>query len=109
MAVEKMANGQMRLMHWRALRHGKLFGFAAVELPIGLRINECPVLDGPEGVWASLPTRPELDRNGAVRLGANNERLYQTVLEWRSRRLREAFSARVVALVRQAYPHDLDP
>jgi hypothetical protein len=104
-----MACEKMRLVNWRALRRGKLYGFADVELPIGLRINECPVLDGPEGVWASLPSRPELDRYGAVRLGANNERVYQTMLEWRSRRLREAFSARVVALVRQAYPHDLGP
>jgi hypothetical protein len=100
--------GQMRLMNWRALRQGKLYGFADVELPIGLRINQCPVLDGSEGVWASLPTRPELDRDGAVRLGANGARIYQAVNEWRSRRLREAFSERVVALVRQAYPHDLD-
>lgn len=103
-----MADQQLRLVNWRALRRGKLFGFADVELPIGLRINECPVLDGPEGVWASLPTRPELDRDGAVRLGANGERVYQILFEWRTRRLREAFSERVVSLVRQAYPHDLD-
>jgi hypothetical protein len=100
--------GQMRLMNWRALRQGKLYGFADVELPIGLRINQCALLEGAEGVWASLPTRPELDRDGALRLGANGARVYQAVNEWRSRRLREAFSERVVALVRQAYPHDLE-
>jgi hypothetical protein len=103
-----MANQQMRLMNWRPLRRGKLYGFASVELPIGLQINECPVLDGPEGVWATLPTRPELERDGSARLGANGARVYQMLLEWRSRRLREAFSQRVVALVRQAYPDDLD-
>jgi hypothetical protein len=43
-----------------------------------------------------------------VRTGANGERRYQPVAEWSTRRLREAFSTRVVALVRQAYPHDLD-
>jgi hypothetical protein len=59
-------------------------------------------------VWASLPARPELDREGRARTGANGERLYQPVAEWSTRRLREAFSARVVALVRQAYPQDLD-
>jgi hypothetical protein len=60
-----MTDQQMRLVNWRALRQGKLFGFADVELPIGLRIDQCPVLDGPEGVWASLPTRPEIDRDGS--------------------------------------------
>jgi integrase/recombinase XerD len=34
--------GQMRLVNWRALRRGKLYGFADVQLPIGLTINECP-------------------------------------------------------------------
>jgi hypothetical protein len=51
---------------------------------------------------------PELDRDGAVRLGTNGERVYQPVNEWRTRRLREAFSARVVSLVRQAFPADLE-
>jgi hypothetical protein len=99
--------GQMRLMNWRALRQGRLYGFADIELPIGLRINQCPVLEGRDGTWASLPTRSEIDREGRARTGANGERIYQPVNEWRSRRLREAFSARVVALVRQAYPNDL--
>jgi hypothetical protein len=103
-----MPDQQMRLVDWRPLRRGKLFGFASVLLPIGLQINECPVLDGSEGPWAGLPARPELDRDGAVRTGANGARLYQQMLEWRSRRLREAFSQRVVALVREAYPRDLD-
>jgi hypothetical protein len=94
--------GQMRLLNWGALRQGKLYGFCDVELPIGLRINQCPVLDGPEGLWASLPTRVEIDREGRARTGANGERIYQPMNEWRSRRLREAFSERVVALVRQA-------
>jgi len=98
----------MRLIEWRPVRHGKLRGFASVWLPIGLRINDCPVLDGPEGVWAALPGRPELDRDGRARVGANGERVYQPVLEWRSRRLREAFSARLISLVREAYPHDFD-
>jgi hypothetical protein len=101
-------NGRMRLVNWRPLRRGKLYGFADVELPIGLRINQCPVLDGQEGVWASLPTRAEIDRDGRARTGTNGERVYQPVNEWRSRRLREAFSVRVVALIRQAYPDDLD-
>jgi hypothetical protein len=94
----------MRLVEWRPLRQGKLFGFASVMLPIGLQINECPILAGVEGVWAALPSRPEVDRDGVVRTGANGARLYQPVLEWRSRRLREAFSQRVVALVSRAYP-----
>jgi DNA-binding cell septation regulator SpoVG len=45
----------MRLVEWRRLRQGRLYGFATVELPIGLVIREIGVLHGPEGLWAALP------------------------------------------------------
>jgi hypothetical protein len=98
----------MRLVEWRSLRQGKLLGFATVELPIGLTIRECPLLRGAEGLWAALPAKPEIGRDGRCRTGAQDERFYVEMLTWRTRRLREAFSARVVELVRGAYPADLE-
>ena len=99
----------MRLLGWRPLRQGKLYGFAEVELPIGLIIGEIPLLRGPEGLWAVLPSKPELDRDGrTVRTGGDGKALYREIMRWRSRRLRTAFSERVVALVRAAHPGDLD-
>ena len=105
-----MANtNTMRLVGWRRLRQGKLYGFAEIELPIGLRIAEIPVLHGPEGPWAALPGKPELERDGkTVRLGADGKPVYRELLAWRSRRLRKAFSARVVRLIRAAYPADIE-
>ena len=97
-----------RLVNWRPLRRGKLFGFATVELPIiGLTITEVAVLRGPEGPWATLPGKPEIDRDNRVRTGADGRPVYRDLLTWRSRRLRQAFSERVVGLVRTAYPDDL--
>lgn len=99
----------MRLVGWRPLRQGKVYGFAEVELPIGLRIAEIPVLLGSEGPWAALPGKPELERDGrTVRLDADGKVVYRDLLVWRSRKLREAFSDRVVALVRSSYPADID-
>jgi|SRR6516162_6149568 hypothetical protein len=99
----------MRLLGWRPVRQGKLYGFAEVELPIGLIIGEIPLLRGPEGLWAVLPSKPELDRDGrTVRTGGDGKALYREIMRWRSRRLRTAFSERVVALVRAAHPGDLD-
>ena len=98
----------MRLVEWRRLRQGSLYGFATVELPIGLIIREIGVLRGPEGLWAELPGKPELDRdNRTVRTGGDGKPLYRELLSWRTRRLREAFSERVVELVREAHPDDL--
>ena len=99
---------QMRLVEWRPLQQGKLLGFATVELPIGLTIRECPLLRGSEGLWAALPRKPEIGRDGRCRIGAQGERLYAEMLAWRTSRLRDAFSERVVALVRASYPADLE-
>jgi hypothetical protein len=99
----------MRLVSWRQLRRGRLYGFAQVELPIGLTIAEIPVLQGPDGPWAALPGKPELERDGkTVRLGADGKPVYRELLAWRSKRLREAFSERVVGLIRAAHPADID-
>jgi hypothetical protein len=104
-----MAEKRMRLVGWRPLRQGKLYGFAEVELPIGLRVAEIPVLRGSEGPWTALPGKPVLERDGrTMRLDADGKVVYRDLLAWRSRRLREAFSDRVVALVRSAYPADID-
>ena len=100
---------QMRLLGWRRLRQGSLYGFAEIELPIGLVIGEIPLLRGAEGLWAALPSKPELDRgNRSVRIGGDGKPLYREIMRWRTRKLREAFSARVVELVRAAHPDDLD-
>ena len=99
---------RMRLLGWRRLRQGKLFGFAEVELPIGLKLYDVPVLRGLDGQpWATLPTKPQVDRAGHQRRDDTGKPAYARVIAWRSRRLEEAFSARVVGLVRQAHPDDL--
>jgi hypothetical protein len=100
---------RMRLVEWRRLRQGRLYGFATVELPIGLVIREIGVLRGPEGLWAALPGKPELDRDNRIaRTGDDGKVLYRELLSWRTRKLRAAFSQRVLELVRAAYPADLD-
>jgi hypothetical protein len=102
-----MSDG-LRLISWRRLRQGRLYGFAQVELPIGLVIEEVPILRGPDGgLWAALPSRVEHDGR-AVRLGGDGKPLYRSIARWKSRRLTNAFSERVVSLVRAAHPHDLE-
>jgi hypothetical protein len=99
----------MRLVGWRRLRQGKLYGFAEIELPIGLKIAEIRVLQGAKGPWPALPGKPEVERDGkTVRLGSDGKPVYRELLSWRSKRLREAFSERVVELVRASYPAEID-
>jgi hypothetical protein len=53
---------RMRLISWKPLVRGSLRGFATVELPIGLKIFDCPILTGPNGPRASLPSKPQIDK-----------------------------------------------
>jgi hypothetical protein len=105
-----MADVRLRLIDWRRVRKGKLFGFAAVEFqPIGLQMREIPVLRGErDGPWACVPTKPRLDGNGQQQRDVDGSPVYDRVLSWSTRRRETDFSAAVVALVRRRHPQDLD-
>jgi hypothetical protein len=90
---------RLELISWKPLTKGSLRGFATVMLPIGLKIVDCPVFVGDNGPWATLPQKPELDREGKRRTDSAGKPLYGPVLEWRNRDLSGRFSAAVVALV----------
>jgi hypothetical protein len=98
---------RMRLLSWKPLVKGPLRGFATLELPIGLKLIDCPVLVGPAGPWAGLPSKPLLDRDGRQKID-NGKRAFEPVLEWRDRALSDRFSAAVVALVLAAHPDALE-
>jgi hypothetical protein len=107
-----MADVRLRLIDWRRVCKGKLYGFAAVEFqPIGLQMREIPVLmAGPSssGPWACVPTKPRLDANGQQQRDVDGSPRYDRVLSWSTRRRESEFSAAVVALVRRKHPGDLD-
>jgi hypothetical protein len=102
-----LASPKMRLISWKSLVKNSLRGFATVELPIGLKIVDCPVLVSSGKAWASLPTKPVLDRDGK-HVKPDGKPQYSAVLEWKSRDLADRFSEAVVELVRQTHPGGLD-
>jgi hypothetical protein len=98
---------QMTLRRWRPMRRNTLCGFADIELPFGLQIDDIAVHVRAGRAWASLPARPMLDQDGrhVIREGKPQ---YVVVLRWRSRELADKFSAAVVELVRRTHPDALD-
>jgi hypothetical protein len=52
------------LRRWRPLYRTTLRGFADVELPNGLQIDDIAVHVRGRRTWASLPARPMLDQDG---------------------------------------------
>jgi hypothetical protein len=97
----------MRLLKWRPLVKNSLRVFADVELPIGLTIRDVPVLASHGKTWAALPSKPVLDSDGR-QVETNGKRQYVSLLEWRDRNLSDAFSAKLVALVRAQHPGALE-
>jgi hypothetical protein len=97
-----------RLLDFRPMRKGKLVGFARVELPIGLRINDIPIILGKNGPFAGLPARPMLDHEGRPKIDIRGKPQYVAFLEWRDRDLSRRFSDVVVGLVLEAHPGALD-
>jgi hypothetical protein len=97
----------MRLVAWKPMAKGALRGFATVALPIELKLIDCPVLVGPNGPWASLPSKPVLDREGK-QVRPSGKPQFPPVPEWRNRELNDRFSAAVIALIRAAPPYALN-
>ena len=93
----------LRLISFKPLRKGSLVGFATVRLPIGLKIVDCPVCVSHGRAWAALPAKPQFKDGQPIR-DERGKLAYSPILEWRDKRLHDAFSERVVAAVRAEYP-----
>jgi hypothetical protein len=98
------ARPKIRLISWKPLVKNSLRGFAAVELPIGLKIADIPVLVSNGKAWASLPSKPQVDKDGQHKRDTNGKPAYTPILEWRDRNLSDRFSAAVVDLIHASHP-----
>jgi len=105
---DKPSSRRMMLRSFRPLAKGALRGFATIELPSGLVLHDVAIRAGRNGPWASLPSKPVLDRDGRHRSDTNGRHQYAPVAEWRSRELADRFSAALVELVRAAHPDALN-
>jgi hypothetical protein len=95
----------MKLTDFRPMRKGTQRGFCAIELSISLTIRDITICESDGKAWAGLPGKPfedgridELAALVADRVAA------LAVDQWRDKRLRDAFSDRVVQLVRDQHP-----
>jgi hypothetical protein len=104
-----MADVRLRLIDWRRVRKGRLYGFASVELQPDMKVHEIPLLMSEKsGPWACVPTKPRLDANGQQQREVDGSPRYDRVLSWSTRRRESDFSNAVVALVRRKHPQDLE-
>lgn len=86
-------------------RSNTLYGFVTVVVPeLHLRIHDISVHEKDGKRWASLPSKPQIDRAGQVRKGDNGKPLYVPVIEFTDKPTRDAFSAKVIASLLEFAP-----
>jgi hypothetical protein len=95
------------LLSWRPMAKNSLIGFAAVKIGKSLIIRDVPVMSSHGKFWASLPSKPMIDRDGTVMRDATGRARYSAILEWSSKAASDRFSESVVAAVRLHAPDDL--
>jgi len=96
-----------RLLGFKPLIRSTLRGFIDIELGIGLQITEASLHVSHGKAWVGLPSKPVLDADGR-HLVQNGKKQYRAILAWRNKRLSDAFSRAVVALVIERHPGALD-
>jgi len=101
------ARPRMRLLGFKPLIRSTLRGFIDIELGIGLQITEASLHVSHGKAWVGLPSKPVLDADGR-HLVQNGKKQYRAILAWRNKRLSDAFSRAVVALVIERHPGALD-
>jgi len=97
----------MELAEFKQVVKGTLRGFATVKLPIGLTIADIPVCQSHGRAWASLPSKPVLDRDGK-HVEQDGKRKYVPILSWGDRATQDKWSEAVCDLVRAGHPDALD-
>jgi hypothetical protein len=97
----------MTLEAFKPVIKGSLRGFATVKLPSGLLVADVVVCCSHGKSWASLPSKPMLDRDGR-QVEVEGKKKYLPILSWSDRATADRWSDAVVMLVRQAHPGALD-
>lgn len=105
MSTDATTKASLDLVEWKSLTKGSLRGFAAVRLRNGLTIHDIPVLTSNGKVWASLPSKPMIGKDGQPIIDAKTGKpKYQPILAWPDRATSDRFSEAVVAAIEAEHP-----
>jgi hypothetical protein len=85
--------------NWQPRAQNTLRGFFDLLEPSGQKLHECTLHEKGASRWISLPSKPVLDGDGKVRLGADGKRVYVPSVSIPDAKRREAFQAQALAAV----------
>jgi hypothetical protein len=93
-------------LDWKPVRRNTLCGFACVKIErINLRVDDVAIHQKGNSRWASMPSKPMMDRNGAVLRDETTGKIrYQPLLQWADRKTADRFNIAVVAELLARFP-----
>lgn len=93
-----------KILAWVPVPRNTLLGFAKVEFPSGLIINDVTILAGARGPWAAPPNKVLTGRDGAIMRDENGKVRYWPIIEFRDKETRNAWSDSIIEAMRAVHP-----
>lgn len=98
-----------KILAWLPVPRNTLLGFAKVEFPSGLIINDVTILSGDRGPWAAPPSKVIAGRDGAIMKDDKGKVRYLPIIEFVSKEARNKWSDSVIEALRAAHPDVFEP
>jgi hypothetical protein len=100
-----MSKFSITCLEFKPFRRNTLCGFATVRIAeLHMIFKELPIHQKGERRWASLPARPQLNKEGVANRDAAGKIVYAALIDITDQAVREAFSAAVVRAVLDIAP-----
>lgn len=94
------------LLEWRSLKKNSLRGFATVRIGKALKVSDISVHCSNGKRWASLPSKPQINKDGVVLREDSGKIKYTPCVSWMDKESSERFSEAVIAAIEAQHPGD---
>ena len=86
MTNKSTPSSQLVAVNWKPFERNSLLGFLDQELPSGMILRGCQLLQSNGRHWVGLPSKPAVDKSGAPVLGDNGKPIYRPIVEFAARK-----------------------
>lgn len=102
-----MSANPVVIEEFTAVEKNTLRGIARVRMPSGMVLHDVAIYRKDTAAWASPASKPRLGRDGSQMKGPDGKGLWDPVVTFSSRELRDRFSSAVIDALRGARPEAL--
>ncbi len=91
------------VLNWKPIKRNSLLGFAEIQLG-AMIINDVTINNSAGRLWAGLPSKPMMDRDGNAMRDDREKIKYVPLLKWASKESGDRFSDSVIAALEEKHP-----